>query len=112
MADLRVTPASDGARRLTPVASEGRRQQDEHQQQGEGERRHSPPGAEELAVALSGEGRASMQARYEQDADGNPLIRIVDAERGETIAVLTPEELQELAAQTGLPPGLLIRTTS
>lgn len=56
MADLRVTPASDGARRLTPVASEGRRQQDEHQQQGEGERRHSPPGAEELAVALSGEG--------------------------------------------------------
>lgn len=53
-----------------------------------------------------------MQARYEQDADGNPLIRIVDAERGETIAVLTPEELQELAAQTGLPPGLLIRTTS
>ena len=112
MADLRVSNTPDGSRQVAGVASDGSRQQPDRHGQGEPERRQPAPGAEELAVALTEDGRTAMEARYEQDADGNALIRIVDVERGETIAVLTPEELRELTEQTGLPPGLLLRAAS
>lgn len=95
---------------MAPVAADGR--------SGSGHRDQSPPrersprqGAEELAIALAGDGHASMEAHYEQDAEGNPLIRIVDVARGETVGLLTPEELRILTEHTGLPPGLLLRTS-
>lgn len=95
---------------MAPVSADGR--------SGSGHREQSPPherdsreGAAELAIALAGDGHASMEARYEQDAEGNPLIRIVDMARGETVGLLTPEELRVLTEQTGLPPGLLLRTS-
>ena len=53
-----------------------------------------------------------MEAHYEQDDDGTPLIRIVDRERDETVAIVTPEELRAMAEQTGLPPGLLLHTAT
>ncbi|MDP2326720.1 MAG: hypothetical protein Q8M79_01380 [Dehalococcoidia bacterium] len=82
----------------------GRREHEEEQ----------PParGAEELAVALDEGRRAHLAARFEQDADGMPLVRIIDRDRGETVAVLTPEELRALAEQTGLPSGLLFQGRS
>ena len=83
-----------------------------HREQQEPRKRTPQPGAEELAVALSAGGRGAMQAQYEEDATGNPQIRIVDVERGETVAVMSPEELRALAEQTGLPAGLLLRTAT
>ena len=58
------------------------------------------------------DGRQQLSARFEQDADGQPLVRIIDRERGETVALLTPEELRALAEQTGLPPGMLVTISS
>ncbi len=85
---------------------EGERQP-QHQQSGGGKSR---PGAEELAVAM--DGRQQLAARFEQEADGQPLVRIFDRESGETVALLTPEELRVLAEQTGLPPGMLVHVSS
>ena len=93
------------------IASDGRSGNQRRDGQ-EPRQRRERPGAEELAVALAEDGRAAMEARYEQDADGNALIRIVDTARGETVAVVTPDELRRLAEQTGLPAGLLVRTSS
>lgn len=83
-----------------------------HREQQDHQRRALQPGAEELAVALSAAGRGPMRAQYEEDATGNPQIRIVDVERGETVAVMSPEQLRVLAEQTGLPAGLLLHTAS
>jgi len=94
----------------TPSVNADQRQRGEgrHQQQpGEHQAR---TGSEELAVAL--DGRAHLTARFEQDADGQPLVRILDRERGETVALLTPEELRSLAEQTGLPTGMLVQRAS
>jgi len=89
-------------------ADQRRRGGDGRQQRQDGE--HSPPGAEELAVAL--DGRRHLSARFEQDSDGQPLVRVVDRERGETVALLTPDELRRLAEQTGLPTGMLVHLSS
>jgi len=71
------------------------------------------PGAEELAVALSESDRGeSLTARFELGSEGEPLIRITDRSRNETVALITPEELKALAEDTGLPPGLLLRVSS
>ena len=112
MADVRVSRTPDSSQQVAHVTAEGSRKDARQQEQRGGQRRSPSPGAEELALALADGGRAAMEARYEEDADGNPLIRIVDVEREETIAVLTPEELRALTEQTGLPPGLLLRTTT
>ena len=53
-----------------------------------------------------------MAAHLEQTEDGATIIRVVDQESGETIAVVTPEELRELAEQTGLPTGMLLQAKS
>lgn len=88
----------------------------DQRRRGGGERRQhregdsSPAGAEELAVAL--DGRRHLSARFEQDADGQPLVRVIDRERGETVALLTPDELRRLAEQTGLPTGMLVHLSS
>ena len=108
MADLRVTGTPDPSRQVTQVSSEGGRDPGQNERQPEHRRRHSAPGAEELALALTEDGRTAMEAHYEQDDDGTPLIRIVDRERDETVAIVTPEELRAMAEQTGLPPGLLL----
>lgn len=113
MADLKVTRQTDAAQQVHGVAAESDHQsghqQGDRSRDGETGRRASRPGSEELALALTEDGRAVMEARYEQDADGNPMIRIVDIERDETVALVTPEELRDMAEQTGLPPGLLVR---
>ena len=112
MADVRVSRAAESSQQVAHVAAEGNRDEAQQQEQRGRERRSRPPGGEELALALTEGGRTAMEAHYEEDADGNPLIRILDAEREETIAVLTPEELRALTEQTGLPPGLLFRATT
>ncbi|MDA0351562.1 MAG: hypothetical protein O3A10_05025 [Chloroflexi bacterium] len=53
-----------------------------------------------------------MTARFELGSEGEPLIRITDRSRNETVALITPEELKALAEDTGLPPGLLLRVSS
>jgi hypothetical protein len=108
MADLRIQrPVPVQA---TPVSADGRGG-GAHRDQSPPRERSDRHGADELAVALAGDGRAAMEAHYEQDAAGNPLIRITDVARGETLAVVTPEELRVLTEHTGLPPGLLLRTS-
>lgn len=111
MADLRISKPGDGSR-VSNVGAEGGREQPRHEQPSEHERPQHRPGAEELAVALTGGDGLAMEAQYEQDADGNPMIRIIDRERGETVALLTPEELRALTEQTGLPPGLLVHRST
>ena len=110
MSDLRVEhlePLTAG----TPSVNPEQRRRDggqHHDTQDRG--RKARPGAEELAVAL--DGRTQLGARFEQGVDGQPLVRIIDKERGETVALLTPEELRALAEQTGLPPGMLVQLAS
>ena len=70
------------------------------------------PGMDELAVALHEEGRKHLVARLVTDESGETRVRIVDTERDETVAVLTPDELRTLAVQTGLPAGLLLQARS
>lgn len=108
MADLRIQQTTPVQAARVSADGRGGTPQREHAPPRERQDRH---GADELAVALAGDGRMAMEAHFEQDADGNPLIRIVDAARGETVAVVTPEELRALTEQTGLPPGLLLRTS-
>jgi hypothetical protein len=108
MADLRIQQTQPvQAARVSPDGRGGTPQREQAPPREQSERH----GADELAVALAGDGRAAMEAHFEQDAEGNPLIRIVDVARGETVAVVTPEELRALTEQTGLPPGLLLRTS-
>ena len=112
MADIRVNRTADASRPVGNVASDGDgggHPRDEPHSEHERRRR---TGAEELAVALSTDGGAAMEARYAQDSDGEVHIRIVDVERDETVALLTPEELRELAISTGLPPGMLLQTST
>ncbi len=63
-------------------------------------------------MALHEEGRKHLVARLVTDESGETRVRIVDTERDETVAVLTPDELRTLAAQTGLPAGLLLQARS
>lgn len=113
MAEMRVervtTAAQEGPQAVSP---DQRRQRDPGQGSPEQRDDEGRRGSEELALALQERGRGPMVARFEQDADGQPLVRIVDRDRGETVAVLTPEELRTLAEQTGLPTGLLVQVTS
>jgi hypothetical protein len=111
MSDMRVPRPIDASTHVTTVTANG--QGGRHAQGEQHSRpRHEQRGAEELAVALSENGRAALGAQLIQDADGNALIRIIDRERGETIAVVSPEALRELAERTGLPKGLLVEMTS
>ncbi|MGE3855633.1 MAG: hypothetical protein AB7G21_01600 [Dehalococcoidia bacterium] len=110
MPELRVEHVAPLTGGTTAVGADQRRRgrgEDGHQRR-DGEQ--PPPGAEELAVAL--DGRQHLSARFEQDSDGQPLVRVVDRERGETVALLTPEELRRLAEQTGLPTGMLVHLSS
>ncbi len=106
MADLTVSRSAE-AQRLGSVSPDAR----------DGGRREPPPeghprprasASPELAVALG----EAVTVVYELGEDGESLIRVLDNERGETLAVLTPEELRAMTADTGLPPGLLIRVSS
>lgn len=109
MSDVRVHRSGQVPPTGVPSATgEHRRQRDDrHEERQERER----GGREELAVALGEPGRA-LVAHLETDADGEAVVRIVDRVGGETIAVLTPDELRVLAEQTGLPPGLLFQARS
>jgi hypothetical protein len=112
MADLRVQHSEPSTDALHAVARDGRPPQ--HGPREDPSRHHErDPGAAELAVALSESARGdALVARYEEGSDGTPLIRIVDRVRGDTVALVTPDELRDLAQETGLPPGLLIQVSS
>ncbi|MQA00605.1 MAG: hypothetical protein GEU80_14955 [Dehalococcoidia bacterium] len=111
MEELRVHRTGGISRDTPRVQQDGGRRPHEEQHQDAPPRRQRS-GAEELSLALIDGARGHLEARFEQDAEGHARIRIVDRERGETVAVLTPEELRALAEQTGLPPGLLVQTSS
>jgi hypothetical protein len=111
MADLRIehgAPAP-GPAAVTPDQRRGNGGDSRRDRQSpEGQ----PPGVEELAVALREEGRKHLVARLVTDDSGEVRVRIVDTDRDETVAVLTPEELRVMAAETGLPAGLLLQARS
>ncbi|MEX2446425.1 MAG: hypothetical protein WD734_03720 [Dehalococcoidia bacterium] len=110
MADLRIDHGLPHAPDAARVGRDGRRREG----RGRGDQRGGspPPGAEELALAVDGVGRGTLRARFELDAEGGPLVRILDDASGETVALVTPEELRGLAEATGLPSGLLVRLSS
>jgi hypothetical protein len=113
MSDIRVPGLPDPAAHVAQITTNG---QGGHHAQSDAEphdhRGGDRRGAEELAVALADSGRSALAAEFFQDADGHALIKIVDRERGDTVAVITPEELRDLAERTGLPPGLLVQAIS
>ena len=111
MADLRVerTPGSGGE--VGGVTPEARDRGLGDDRPGTEQHRREP-GSAELAAALAEEGRGSMEARLEVGEDGVALVRIVDTARDETVAVVTPEELRDLAQRTGLPTGRLLQRAS
>ena len=112
MSDLRVDQPSAAAHSVEGVKPDG----DAPRREEPGKQRREADdaaGSEELAIALGAPTRGhTLVARYETDDEGGPLIRILDRERNETLALLTPEELQALTEDTGLPPGLLVRAVS
>ncbi len=112
MADLRVQHTDPSTERLNGVSPDGR--SPNHGGGAEPSHRDSQhPGAEELAVALAASDRGnSLTARFEVGSAGEPLIRIIDQARGDTVALITPDELKALAEDTGLPPGLLMQVSS
>ena len=112
MAEIgRVPGAGDATLHVRTVSGDdrGRDQERRDRPPGDGGPR---PGSEELAVALSEEGRGAMTPRLEQDETGETVIRVVDSASGETVAIVTPEQLRELSEQTGLPTGMLIEAKS
>ena len=94
MADLRIErgPSPLGPSSITPDQRRGdgggRRERQE-----KGEREPVLSGVEELAVALHEERRKHLAARLETDDAGETRVRVVDTGRGETVAVLTLDEL-------------------
>ncbi len=105
MADIAIARNAE-AQRLGGVGAEAH---SEPRRQPEQQRKRRPrPRSPEVAIALG----AAVSLSYEIGADGQPLVRVVDHERGETVALLSPEELRSLTADTGLPPGSLVRLSS
>ena len=112
MTDLRVQHSESAPERPLSVSRDGSGSQRQPGQEATQQQPQSR-GAEELAVALAESDRGdSLTAQFELDERGNPLIRITDRARHETVALITPEELKALAEDTGLPPGLLVQVSS
>ena len=112
MADLRIQHLDSASDRTSPVSRDGD-STDHDAGEHSSHLNERPAGAEELAVALAESNRGdSLVARFEIGTDGEPLIRIVDSVRHETVALITPEELKKLAEDTGLPTGLLVQVSS
>ena len=111
MADVRIERSQGAGREVGAVAPDARERPPGRDRPSEEQRRREP-GSAELAAALDQEGRATMEARLELGEDGTALVRIVDTARDETVAVVTPEELRDLAQRTGLPAGLLPQRAS
>ena len=106
MADLAISRNVEAER--TGAVSADTHGRERREPPPEGQRRHRDGASPELALALG----ESVTVVYEQGPDGEPLIRVLDNERGETLAILTPDELRSMTADTGLPPGLLLRVSS
>lgn len=111
MSDVRLAPVHESGVHVTGVTTNGAGGRQAPRDQSH-PRKRSRAGAEELALALHESGRGQLRAHFSIDDDGHALIRIVDHDRDEVVAVVTPEELRELAEQTGLPSGLLVQTSS
>lgn len=106
MADIAVVRNVE-AQRLGAVSADAHGEP-RREPQRDPRRRPARPRTPELALALG----EAVSLSYETGADGSPLVRDVDNERGETVALLTPEELRNLTADTGLPAGVLVRLSS
>ena len=111
MSEVRVPPVHDAAGQVSALTTNGSGGRHAPRDQPHPQARKRT-GAEELAVALHETGRGRLRADFSIDDRGHALIRIIDQDRGETVAVVTPEELRELAEQTGLPSGLLVQALS
>ena len=111
MSELRAVTGTERGRAVQPASSDGGGRQRHHDREPDQPPHRAPVAAPELALALAADG-AEVAAVYEEDEAGQPRIRIVDRARGETVALLTPSELQALAATTELPPGLLLQTST
>lgn len=90
-----------------PAASGEQRRQ----QQGRRDAEREPEPGEALAAALDETGRR-LTAHLDQDPEGSALVRIVDTDSGETVALLTPVDLRTLAEQSGAVSGLLFQSRS
>ncbi len=112
MDELRIATNRDLPQGPPPASGDRHGAPHRQPQQHGSDGQRQPPGAEELAVALHGSGHAAFVAHFEVTGAGDPLVRIVDQVTGETVALLTPEELRTMAEQTGLPSGLLLRVAS
>lgn len=109
MSELSVGRPGDGQHQPPPSGDDRQRRRAEPVPEAE---RHAPPGgaaigAEELALAFGAAG--PVHARLEYDDAGRPLARVVDLVRGETVALLTLDELRALTEATGLPAGMFIQ---
>jgi len=111
MSELRAISGTERGRAVQPASSDGGGRQRHHDREPDQPPHRAHTEAPELALALAADG-AEVSAVYEEDAAGQPRIRIVDRTRGETIALLTPAELQALAATAELPPGLLLQAST
>ncbi|MEZ4502235.1 MAG: hypothetical protein R3C39_06395 [Dehalococcoidia bacterium] len=111
MSELRAVSGSERGRAVQPASSDGGGRQRHHDRDPDQPSHRAPSAAPELALALAAED-AEVSAVYEEDEAGAPRIRIVDRANGETVALLTPAELQALAATAELPPGLLLQTST
>lgn len=112
MSDVRVPPTSKSSRLVQSVAPDGRGSNDQRHEERSQREPSRQPGAEELALALAENGQAALSAHFEESESGDHRIRVIDDASGETVAILTPEELRDLAEQTGLPAGLLLQARS
>lgn len=111
MSDLRIAGTPDPSQPVRSIG-DGRRQSDEHERDDSRRDLEPRPGSEELAIALTEDGNMSIAATLEEDEAGQPVVRVVNTESGETLALLTPEELRQLAEETGLPVGMLLQAAS
>lgn len=111
MSDLRIERTPDLSQPVRSVA-DGQRQGDQHERKDSRRDSEPRPGSEELAIALTEDGNTSIKATLEEDEAGQPVVRVVNTKSGETLALLTPEELRQLAEETGLPVGMLLQVAS
>jgi hypothetical protein len=111
MSELRAVSGAERGRAVQPASPDGGGRQRHPDRESDQPSHQAPRAAPELALALAADG-AEVSAIYEEDDAGHPLIRIVDRARGVTVALLTPAELQALAANAELPPGLLLQTST
>lgn len=111
MSDVRIERHQTSPVGGVPAVSEDRPRPGQDGRRQDHQEEQPRRGREELAVALGESGRR-LRAELEHDVDGELMVRVVDADAGEVVATLTPDELRSMAEMTGLPSGLLFQARS